>query len=361
MIAANKAPEWRSGADALTNNYLHKKIEGRTLKLSCPAKGKPRPNLFWYKNGEAFYPKDDKIRVKGTNLKFTELRVEDEGNYTCAAQNSEGFIEFTFVVHVIERIWPLETNVSSNISVYEGEDAKFFCIVTNDKSARIQWLRTERAAVYPQHTFLQSANKSPEILILHDVRKADSGQYTCLVGNEYGSMYRHMYLVVLDPATTTVSTTTTPTTTTATTTTCTGTITTTHSTSPTTIAFSATKPAVTSLNANQVIVMTDVQLNEGAGYNDSTGEFKAPENGLYLFHAQLCVLPKRWIFTSIDVDTKSVARGGHNYQDSHFCSSLSAIVRVRKGQKVVFKAIHPTSLSTDTASQSQFFGARLSN
>ena len=38
--------------------------------------------------------------MKGHNLKFTSLRVTDRANYTCRAQNSEGYLDFTFVVEV---------------------------------------------------------------------------------------------------------------------------------------------------------------------------------------------------------------------------------------------------------------------
>ena len=35
------------------------------------------------------------------NLKFTEVKVEDNGNYTCVASNDGGSLEFTFVLEVI--------------------------------------------------------------------------------------------------------------------------------------------------------------------------------------------------------------------------------------------------------------------
>ena len=54
------------------------------------------------------------------------------------------------------KIWPLEANVSANQTVTEGDNAKFFCIVTNDKTARIQWLRIrpskdEKFGARPKH------------------------------------------------------------------------------------------------------------------------------------------------------------------------------------------------------------------
>lgn len=53
--------------------------------------------------------------MKGTNLKFTDLKVKDQGNYTCVAQNTEGSIEFTFVVEVIGKL-----GIKNTINVFMG-------------------------------------------------------------------------------------------------------------------------------------------------------------------------------------------------------------------------------------------------
>ena len=55
---------------------------------------------------------------------------------------------------ISEKVWPLETNVSANQSVYEGETARFYCMVTNDRTARIQWLRIppeDQSGSIPRH------------------------------------------------------------------------------------------------------------------------------------------------------------------------------------------------------------------
>jgi hypothetical protein len=42
--------------------------------------------------------------MKGTHLKFIDLKVKDQGNYTCVAQNVAGSIEFTYVLKVMGKI-----------------------------------------------------------------------------------------------------------------------------------------------------------------------------------------------------------------------------------------------------------------
>lgn len=242
----DRAPEWKEDSDPYINKPSVRALEGYEVKMSCPVKGRPKPDVVWYKDNQPFFPRAAHIRLKGNNLKFENSTVSDSGNYTCVAQNTLGKIEFTYIVEIDKKVWPLEVEVSSNITVVEGESASFYCRVLNDKNAKIQWLRFERTGGPnpPPPRYLASADESPEMLVLHDIGPADAGQYTCLIGNEFGSKYQHMYLTVLKPTTTTstTTTTTTPTTTTTTTTTTKPTTTTTTRTTSTTTRATTMAP-----------------------------------------------------------------------------------------------------------------------
>ena len=59
--------------------------EGGTANLTCKiSKGLPKPQLSWLKDGERM-DKDAK-----TTLILTNVTDEDEGEYTCIAQNDGG-------------------------------------------------------------------------------------------------------------------------------------------------------------------------------------------------------------------------------------------------------------------------------
>ena len=56
-----KPPKWKEGSDPLIGNPFINRTEGTELKLSCSAKGYPRPDVLWMKDEEPFFPRTDKV------------------------------------------------------------------------------------------------------------------------------------------------------------------------------------------------------------------------------------------------------------------------------------------------------------
>lgn len=69
-------------------------IEGRDVKLSCMTLlGNPTPRITWYRSGEMVSLLADQrhiINDGNGNLLLHNVRVEDEGEYTCVASNAGG-------------------------------------------------------------------------------------------------------------------------------------------------------------------------------------------------------------------------------------------------------------------------------
>ncbi|KAL3832689.1 hypothetical protein ACJMK2_024309 [Sinanodonta woodiana] len=247
--ADKKAPEWKADSRPSRNEFEENKHEGTDAELSCPAKGQPKPTVEWFKDGDPFFPRAERIELKKGVLHFQDLKISDKGNYTCVVNNEIGRLEFTYVLDVIEKVWPLNVVGPNNLTVYEGQDAEFFCRATNDPRARITWLKKPNEIELtgnPRPAYLQGVPGTPEVLLIQNVTHSDVGQYTCMAGNYYGSKYQDAWLVVLPRTTTTTTTTTTmkPTTTSAATTT----TTTAKRTTTTTISSTTTttrQPSVT--------------------------------------------------------------------------------------------------------------------
>lgn len=66
-------------------------IQGRSVQLSCVVLlGNPRPEVRWYKMGEAVVPDDRVVSDGQGSLLITSAVPGDEGEYTCVASNVGG-------------------------------------------------------------------------------------------------------------------------------------------------------------------------------------------------------------------------------------------------------------------------------
>ena len=59
-------------------------IEGNSVNLTCTVvEGRPEPQITWLKNNTS--------HGQNLSLFFSEIKKEDEGRYTCKAENAAGF------------------------------------------------------------------------------------------------------------------------------------------------------------------------------------------------------------------------------------------------------------------------------
>lgn len=69
-------------------------VEGQAAQLECAVKGKPKPEIKWYKDDKPLKPSDHvKIeeKVDGTQILIIDnVRAEDVGSYKCEAVNVAG-------------------------------------------------------------------------------------------------------------------------------------------------------------------------------------------------------------------------------------------------------------------------------
>lgn len=71
-----------------------KVLAGESAVLSCSFNGKPTPEIVWMKNGHEIEEEPGKIKINIENLNTTfhinEVKIEDEGRYSCEATNVLG-------------------------------------------------------------------------------------------------------------------------------------------------------------------------------------------------------------------------------------------------------------------------------
>jgi hypothetical protein len=89
---------------------------------------------------------------------------------------------------------------------------------------------------------------------------------------------------------------------------------------------------------DEIVIFTKSVINEGAGYDTSTGIFTAPVGGLYQFDVHTCAQNKKFAFIGLVLEGKVIAADSNYDEDYYTCSSFGAIVRVKPGEKVWVKS-----------------------
>ncbi|XP_022903415.1 protein turtle isoform X4 [Onthophagus taurus] len=169
---------------------------GDAIILNCQAEGTPTPEILWYKdanpietnsansNGNSI-PTGVGIFNDGTELRFSNIRSEDIGDYTCIARNGEGQISHT--ARVIIAGGAVIMVPPTNQTKLEGEKVQFNCEAKAlPGNVTVKWFREgapvkEVASLETRVTIRRDGS-----LVVNPVSADDSGQYLCEVSNGIG-------------------------------------------------------------------------------------------------------------------------------------------------------------------------------
>ncbi|KAH7691437.1 Protein HIM-4 a, partial [Aphelenchoides avenae] len=87
--------------DTLTSMPVQSYVPGTKFSLRCHVDGIPPPTIIWTKAGSPLLPSDN-IRITGDGefVLFERASEEDDGSYTCKAQNDVGAASRSFLVKI---------------------------------------------------------------------------------------------------------------------------------------------------------------------------------------------------------------------------------------------------------------------
>ncbi|CAG9759845.1 unnamed protein product [Ceutorhynchus assimilis] len=159
---------------------------GDAIILNCQAEGTPTPEILWYKDANPVDPTATiGIFNDGTELRISNIRHEDIGDYTCIARNGEGQISHT--ARVIIAGGAVIMVPPTNKTTQEGEKVQFKCEAkAQPGNVTVKWFREgapvkELAALETRVTIRKDGS-----LVINPVIPDDSGQYLCEVSNGIG-------------------------------------------------------------------------------------------------------------------------------------------------------------------------------
>uniref|UniRef100_A0A674MYH8 Neural cell adhesion molecule L1 n=1 Tax=Takifugu rubripes TaxID=31033 RepID=A0A674MYH8_TAKRU len=126
-------------------NQLIKVIENTHTFLDCPFFGSPLPDLRWFKNGQGSGVDGGHYTVHNNGtLEIKRARAEDEGTYTCVANNLLGKAENQVRLEVKEATRII--GVPQHQSAVRGSTARFKCQVKSDPSlpVTVTWTKDDK-------------------------------------------------------------------------------------------------------------------------------------------------------------------------------------------------------------------------
>uniref|UniRef100_A0AAV2L311 Ig-like domain-containing protein n=1 Tax=Knipowitschia caucasica TaxID=637954 RepID=A0AAV2L311_KNICA len=168
-----------------------KVLLGHSVELPCVAHGSPQPELSWSKDGRTYPVSPD------GSLLFRKVSLEDQGSYTCTAENRAGRaqaqvqlqVQVPPVVEILEPPFnsPLQERVAN-------QKIAFPCPAKGLPKPVIRWLRNgqELTGNEPGVSILDDGT----LLILTSISPLDNGEYTCAAANDAGSTEKKYQLKV---------------------------------------------------------------------------------------------------------------------------------------------------------------------
>ncbi|XP_040912796.1 obscurin-like protein 1 isoform X2 [Toxotes jaculatrix] len=149
-------------------------LKGSSLTLRCEI-NKPKGDVQWLKDGQEISPsRRHTIRAQGRERSFTIQQIveEDAGEYACESTDDRTSATVTVESpRVVEFIAELR-----NITVCEGEDAVFKCVVSPEDT-QLVWRLNGKQVALNERTVI-SSNGLCHMLCIHNCMVSDSSRVT---------------------------------------------------------------------------------------------------------------------------------------------------------------------------------------
>ncbi|XP_032444415.1 contactin-1a isoform X4 [Xiphophorus hellerii] len=153
--------------------------------MSCIAKGVPKPQIRWLKNGEP---------LDGTELRFSRLTSDDAGMYQCRAENRHGVIYANAELRVFFGAPKFPHNHVRRVLAPKNGRVVIECKAKAAPKPTITWSKDTELLSNSSRMFIWE-DGSLEIL---NVTPQDEGRYTCFAENDWGKANSTRPLVVTE-------------------------------------------------------------------------------------------------------------------------------------------------------------------
>ncbi|ESN98989.1 hypothetical protein HELRODRAFT_188972 [Helobdella robusta] len=177
-------------------------LAGSRVNFRCSVTGNPTPAVFWLKENSQtlMFPKKDYDRLSVTDdgtLMIDNVKKSDAGQYLCKGVNDAGQAYYKAKLEVKDsddKMHPPIIKLSpQNQTLAANTEATLLCSASGDPTPSIVWLRNNKVLNKKDDKY--SIDDSGNLKI-KNLRKSDSGKYTCKAFSKIGETSRTCYIQV---------------------------------------------------------------------------------------------------------------------------------------------------------------------
>ncbi|XP_069331218.1 myosin light chain kinase, smooth muscle isoform X2 [Eulemur rufifrons] len=190
-------------------------IEGQDFVLRCPVQGTPVPRITWLLNGQPIQYARSTCEAGVAELHVQDALPEDDGTYTCLAENALGQVSCSARVTVHEKksdrkseyllpvapsrpITPVFLQGLSDLKVMDGSQVTMTVQVSGNPPPEVIWLHNGNE-IQESEDFHFEQRGTLHSLCIQEVFPEDTGTYTCEAWNSAGEVRTQAVLTVQEP------------------------------------------------------------------------------------------------------------------------------------------------------------------
>jgi hypothetical protein len=171
---------------------------GRHAPIICRAKANPGPEISWFRKGyNVELTNDDKYQLTNDGLVVKNPQIEDEGIYYCQASvTSTGEVK-RLEINVQVMTPPKWVVKPKDTEGVNGQDVIIRCEAFAKPQPVYTWTRDGMVVAGDRFIVSSVTSTGPGTLTIRDLRREDTGIYTCIAENNSGKEEASIKMAVL--------------------------------------------------------------------------------------------------------------------------------------------------------------------